>query len=105
MTVPAFAVTMGPAAVARCPNCRLTKGDPSMEFIELSGKALMRVVGDEQGLRPQDLARVGVTDESVVRVNRQGDVELRRANRWDVVGGLLGDFEQRIKEQTGLDWQ
>jgi len=74
-----------------------------MKFIELSGKALRRVVSDDE-LHPRELAKLGVTDESVVRVNPQGDIELRRADRWDVIGGLLGEFEDRIKHQTGLDW-
>ena len=74
-----------------------------MEFIEMSGKILARVVGDDE-LSPEQLAKVGVTDESVVRINRQGDIEVRRAGTWDVVGGLLGNFEERIKRETGLDW-
>ncbi len=74
-----------------------------MQFIEMSGKALQRVVSDDE-LHPDELARLGVTDESVIRVNRQGDIELRRADRWDVIGGLLGDFETRVKRATGLDW-
>ena len=47
---------------------------------------------------------LGVTDESVVRINRQGDIEVRRADRWDVIGGLLGGFEERVQRETGLDW-
>ena len=74
-----------------------------MKFIEMSGKSLMRVLsGDEP--HPKELAQMGVTDESVVRINRQGDIELRRADRWDVIGGLLGEFESRIKRETGLEW-
>ena len=26
------------------------------------------------------------------------------ADRWDLIGGLLGDFEHRVKKSTGLDW-
>jgi hypothetical protein len=74
-----------------------------MKFIELSGKSLMRVLSDSEP-QPDELAQLGVTDESVVRINRQGDIELRRADRWDVIGGLLGEFESRIKRETGLDW-
>jgi hypothetical protein len=74
-----------------------------MEFIEMSGETLLRVVRQE-GPSPEELARAGVHEESVVRVNRQGDIEIRRHNRWDVVGGLLGDFEGRVKKETGLDW-
>jgi len=74
-----------------------------MKFIELSGATLLRVVTENE-LSPQELARIGVTDHSVIRINRQGDIELRRPKGWDVIGGLLGDFEDRLKHQTGLDW-
>jgi len=74
-----------------------------MEFIELSGKTFRRIVREDE-LPFQELAALGVNDESVVRINRQGDVELRRADRWEFIGGLLGGFEQRIKRETGLDW-
>ena len=74
-----------------------------MKFIELSGKALQRVVSDDE-LHPDELARLGVTEESVLRINRQGDIELRRRDRWDVIGGLLGEFEERIKRETDLEW-
>ncbi len=74
-----------------------------MQFIEMSGKALQRVVSDDE-LHPNELAKLGLTDESVVRINRQGDIEMRRPDRWDIVGGLLGEFEERIKRETGLDW-
>lgn len=74
-----------------------------MQFIEMSGSALLHVVG-ENGPSPEELARVGVTAKSIIRVNRQGDIEIRRTDRWDVIGGLLGDFETRVKRETGLDW-
>lgn len=74
-----------------------------MKFIEMSGKSLRRVLSDDE-LHPNELTKLGVTDESVVRINRQGDIELRRADRWDVIGGLLGEFESRIKRETGLEW-
>ncbi len=74
-----------------------------MEFIEMSGKTLFELV-KEDGPDPDELADVGVTEQSVVRVNRQGDIEIRRANRWDVIGGLLGDFEARVRKATNLDW-
>jgi hypothetical protein len=75
----------------------------AMRFIEMSGKTLQRVVSDDE-LHPDELAKLGITDESVVRINRQGDIELRRTDRWDLIGGLLGEFEDRIKHQTGLEW-
>ena len=74
-----------------------------MEFIELSGKTLLHVVTQDE-LTPDDLSKVGVKDDTIVRVNRQGDIEVRRNEGWDVIGGLLGDFEHRIKRKTGLDW-
>ncbi|NLE39078.1 MAG: hypothetical protein GX621_13735 [Pirellulaceae bacterium] len=74
-----------------------------MQFIEMSGKVLLELV-KEEGPDPEELARVGVVDESVVRINRQGDIELRRAEGWDLIGGLLGDFDTRVRRETGLDW-
>jgi len=74
-----------------------------MKFIEMSGKALARVISDDE-LSPEQLAKVGVSEESVIRVNRQGDIEIRRAGSWDIIGGLLGNFEERIKKETGLTW-
>lgn len=73
------------------------------QFIELSGKTLLHVL-TAQEVAPDELRRVGMTPESLVRVNRQGDIEIRRTAGWDVIGGLLGDFEHRLKQQTGLDW-
>jgi hypothetical protein len=74
-----------------------------MEFIEMSGRCLLRLA-TEGGPDPAELTRLGVTKDSIARVNRQGDIELRRADRWDVIGGFLGDFEARVKHETGLDW-
>lgn len=74
-----------------------------MEFIEMSGKTLQRVVSHDE-FSPEQLAQIGLSEDSVVRVNRQGDIEIRRAASWDVVGGLLGNFEERIRKETGLDW-
>ena len=74
-----------------------------MKFVELSGKTLQRIVSDDE-LHPNELARLGVTDESVLRVNRQGDIEIRRSDRWEIIGGLLGEFEERIKNETGMEW-
>ncbi len=74
-----------------------------MKFVELSGKTLQRIVSDDE-LHPNELARLGVNEESVLRINRQGDIEIRRADRWEIIGGLLGEFEERIKRETGLEW-
>lgn len=74
-----------------------------MKFIEMSGKSLMRVLSDDE-IPPGELNKLGLTDESVLRINPQGDIELRRTNNWEVIGGLLGEFESRIKRETGLEW-
>lgn len=73
------------------------------KFIEMSGKTLKRMVTDHE-FPPDTLERLGVTDHCIVRVNAQGDVELRRSDRWDAIGGLLGDFAERLRCETGLDW-
>ena len=74
-----------------------------MEFIHLTGKQLTSVVKDDE-LSLDDLKTAGVADETIVRINRQGDIEVRRPSQWDVVGGLIGDFERRLRGATGLDW-
>lgn len=74
-----------------------------MEFIEMSGRTLRKVIV-EQELPEEQLRKLGVADDSLVRVNLQGDIELRRVDRWDLIGGLLGDFAERVKRETGLDW-
>jgi hypothetical protein len=74
-----------------------------MQFIEMTGKALKRLIAEDE-LHAGDLASTGVEDDTIVRVNRQGDIEVRRTDRWDVIGGLLGNYEQRIRLETGLDW-
>ena len=74
-----------------------------MQFIEMSGKTLATIVSDDE-FSPEELASAGVTENTVIRINRQGDIEIRRADRWDVIGGLLGDFEHRIRSEAGLGW-
>ncbi len=74
-----------------------------MQFIELSGRILKQIVNEDE-IQADELAHIGVTDESMIRVNRQGDIELRRRDRWDVIGGLLGDFDHRVRRESGLEW-
>jgi hypothetical protein len=74
-----------------------------MKFIELRGAQLMHLLGPDE-VKPDELRKAGLTDKCLVRVNLQGDIEVRRSNGWDVIGGLLGDYEHRIKRETGLDW-
>ena len=76
-----------------------------MQFIEMTGKTLWKVIEhDEEILTKEDLRAAGVSDKSLVRVNRQGDIELRQTATWDVIGGLLGNYEKRVRDATGLDW-
>ena len=82
-------------------NSRITV--VTMKFIELSGKTLRDLVTEEE-IPSQDLNAAGVNDDTIVRINQQGDIEIRRLAKWDVIGGLLGEFEKRLKESTGMDW-
>ncbi len=73
-----------------------------MSFIEMTGATLRRALHeDEMG---DELDKARVADDSIVRVNHEGDIEVRRALGWEIVGGLLGGFEERIRQETGLDW-
>ncbi|MBI85845.1 MAG: hypothetical protein CMJ81_21835 [Planctomycetaceae bacterium] len=74
-----------------------------MMFIEMTGDYLLDIVKDDE-LHVGDLEAAGIHEKTIVRVNRQGDIEVRRSDSWDVIGGLLGDFAERIKRKTGLDW-
>jgi len=74
-----------------------------MRFIEITGKNLAKIISDDE-LSLADLRRAGVEDDTIVRINMQGDIEIRRPDRWDVIGGLLGNFEERLKKGTGTTW-
>lgn len=74
-----------------------------MAFIEMTGATLDVIISDDE-LHHENLVEAGVGDSTIVRINRQGDIEVRRADGWDVVGGLIGDFEDRVKHETGLNW-
>ena len=74
-----------------------------MRFIEMTGKVLAEIIKDDE-MQINDLEGTGVTDDTIVRVNEQGDIEIRRPKCWDVVGGLLGNYEERIRKTTGLEF-
>jgi len=74
-----------------------------MKFIEMTGAQLEVVINDGE-LHSKDLAASGVNPSSIVRINQQGDIEVRRVSKWDVIGGLLGNFDERIRQTTGIDW-
>ena len=75
--------------------------NPTMKFIEMTGEQLQKIILENETI---DLHAAGVDPQSIVRVNQHGDIEVRRENKWDVIGGLLGEFEQRVKSFTSLDW-
>jgi hypothetical protein len=74
-----------------------------MKFIEMTGKTLQVVLTDDQ-LQVDRLHGAGVDDDTILRINQQGDIEVRRPGGWEIVGGLLGDFDRRVRRATGLDW-
>ena len=74
-----------------------------MAFIEMTGKQLDNLLVEDE-LHHDDLVAAGVGDGTIVRVNREGDIEVRRPDGWEVVGGLIGEFDERIRKETGLDW-
>lgn len=73
-----------------------------MKFIEVTGKTLAKIITDSE--MHMDLESAGIDDNSIIRINQHGDIEVRRHASWDVVGGLLGEFDDRLREQSGLDW-
>jgi len=74
-----------------------------MPFIELSGKTLLDVVNEGE-VDLGELHRAGVVGDSILRINEHGEIELRRQHGWALVGGLIGNFDDRLKALTGLDW-
>ena len=74
-----------------------------MRFIEMTGNSLGRIITVKE-LRTQTLEEAGVHETTIVRINEHGDIEVRRKDRWDVIGGLLGNYEERIRRVTGLEW-
>lgn len=74
-----------------------------MRFIEMTGSTLRDVVKEGEFDHGR-LEAMGINERSVIRINQQGDLELRKAEGWDIIGGLIGDFEHRVKHATGLDW-
>ena len=74
-----------------------------MRFVEMTGRTLASLVTADE-LHVQDLRGAGVLEGTIVRINEQGDIEVRRPDRWDVIGGLLGDYAERIRKQTGMEW-
>jgi hypothetical protein len=74
-----------------------------MHFIEMHGRNLFKLISPDE-IKPEDLEAAGVRSDSLIRVNPQGDIELRKRHKWEIIGGLIGDFEERVRHETGLDW-
>lgn len=74
-----------------------------MRFVEMTGRTLGEIIRVKE-LHTNTLEAAGVYDDSIVRVNEQGDIEVRRRDKWDIIGGLLGDYVERVRRKTGLDW-
>lgn len=74
-----------------------------MKFIEMTGATLEVIINDDE-LLSTNLTEAGVKPDSIVRVNEQGDIEVRQAHKWAVIGGLLGNFQERIQQVTGFHW-
>ena len=74
-----------------------------MQYIEFTGEQLFSILLPDE-LNEDQLKASGVVSQTIVRANQHGDLEMRRRNGWEVVGGLLGDFEKRVVDVTGLDW-
>jgi hypothetical protein len=72
-----------------------------MKFVEINGATLLKLADSQEV--PQ-LRAAGVKDDSKIRINPQGDIEIHQRGGWAVIGGLLGDYPGRIKKLTGLDW-
>ncbi len=73
------------------------------QFIELTGTTLLDIVNEGE-IDFKELHRAGVRGDSIVRINKFGEIELRKADEWAMVGGLIGEFEERLKRMTGLEW-
>lgn len=69
----------------------------------MNGRALMSMLEPDE-VSPEELQQAGLTDTCLVRVNQQGDIEVRRHDRWDVIGGLLGTFQPRVEQASGRTW-
>jgi hypothetical protein len=76
---------------------------PTMQFIELTGKTLLDVINEGE-IDMRQLHQAGVNGDSILRINKFGEIELRNANEWTMVGGLIGNFEERLCKITKLDW-
>ena len=74
-----------------------------MRYIEMTGHALMSIVEPGE-VPPEQIQWAGLTEGCLVRVNEQGDIEVRRHDRWELIGGLVGGFGPRAERASGRTW-
>ena len=67
-----------------------------MKFVELTGESLAQIINDNE-IHADDLVTAGVTPQSIVRINEQGDIEVRRPTQWELVGG----YSETTKNVSG----
>jgi len=72
-----------------------------MKFVEITGATLLELADSDE---IEGLRAAGVVEQSKIRINLQGDIEIHQKEGWSVIGGLLGDYASRIHKLTGLDW-
>lgn len=72
-----------------------------MKFVEMNGATLLKLAGEDE---LAGLQAAGVTRDSEIRVNPQGDIEIWQRDEWRIIGGLIGDYATRIRQLTGQDW-
>jgi len=72
-----------------------------MKFVEIDGATLLKLASEDEipGLRS-----AGVKNDTEVRINEQGDIEVLDGEEWSIIGGLIGDYRSRIRKLTGQDW-
>ena len=75
----------------------------NMQFVELTGKTLLDVVNEGE-IDFKQLHDAGVNGDSILRINKHGEIELRCKSHWMLVGGLIGNFEGRLLNLTELEW-
>ena len=59
---------------------------------------------NDDELNAKDFESAGILPDTIVRINEHGDIEVRRPAGWDVIGGLLGEYNDRLRKQTGMEW-
>ena len=70
-----------------------------MHFIEMTGGQLMSVLSENEAT-PEELKAAGLTEQCLVRINQQGDIEVRRNDGWDSPGSDPCGSPRRRRERN-----